>query len=131
MVDRNHATVRAQLTTGDVRTNSHRSPTAMTPHNAGRMRWVCGYEIARSCALIPGIITVLFRDRNTNAVSKSSSTAAKKFITQHNRFKERARVALIFNLSTIRRADEIFRARGDGTLIADRVIRVMPSLLRE
>lgn len=118
MVDRNHATMKAQLTAGDVRTGTHQSPTTMTPHDADRKQWVCGSEITRSCALIPGIITVVFRDRNTNAVAKFSSTAAKKFITQHNRFKERACVALIFNLSTIWRADEIFRAGGHGPLIA-------------
>lgn len=87
MVDRNHATVKAQLTARDVKTSSHQSPMAMKPHDAGRMQWVCRYAMARSCALIPGIITVVFRDRNTNAVSKSSSIAARKFITQHNRFK--------------------------------------------
>ena len=66
---------------------------------------------ARSSVLIPGFITVVSRDRNTNAVSKSSLFGAKKFITRHNRSQERACVALIFNLFTIRRADEIFRAR--------------------
>ena len=51
------------------------------------------------------------RDRNTNAVSQPSSIVVKNSFAKHNRFKERACVALIFNLSRIRHADEIFRAR--------------------
>ena len=36
--------------------------------------------VERCRALIPGIITVVFRDRNTNAVAKSSLIFSKKFI---------------------------------------------------
>jgi hypothetical protein len=59
------------------------------------------------------------RERDTNPVSKPSLIVSKKIIRTAHRFKERACVALIFNLATIRRANEIFRARVTGIFDAD------------
>jgi len=72
--------MKAQFIAGEVKMKPHQSPTAMKPHRCGVARWVFWYGIERNDSLIPGIITVVFRDRNTNAVPKFSLTAAKRFI---------------------------------------------------
>ena len=80
MFDRHKPTVKAQSTAGEVTIRAHQSSAALKPHDVDRNNEWTEYDSERSSALIPGIITAVFRDRNTNAVSKFSSIATKKFI---------------------------------------------------
>ena len=72
--------MKAQFAAGEVTIRTHQSSAALKPHDADRNDEWTEYDSERSGALIPGIITAVFRDRKTNAVSKFSSIATKKFI---------------------------------------------------
>jgi hypothetical protein len=74
------ATVKAGFTAREIRIKAHQPP---ANHEAARGASDDGcseYDVKRRDSLIPGIITVVFRDRNTNAAPKFSFTATEKFI---------------------------------------------------